>query len=308
MFWELWLKTSAGFVLAMEGTELVTVVLFLLACIACAGVALWVLGRQEPLYAVGRDKPSWFVALKYRDRSTRPMLELPMGVHQTWSVNTDFVFIGSEDRYWDRFLILAGSPRDSRLPVFLNDDFQDAYVVRLSLRKPPPLVMGVLRALYLTGLRSMPKGALTLDPAEIGARLDAMPSKESIGTLLAQPTSYAPAMVNFLKYRPKARYGGNNADHDLTGRQAYNKYGLVALETVYRTGGRLAFFGRVEDVLQEAKGGQTKDIWDDIAVMEYSEPKAILTLEQVAKYRSALTHRDAGLDRTVIVTSSHDKH
>lgn len=285
-----------------------SIILFLLAAVAGVGVGLWFLGKNEPLYAVGAEKPSWFVALKYCDKTKQPILELPIGVQQKWSVNADFAFIGTDDPYWNRFLILTGSPRDSRLPVFLNDDFQDAYVVRLSMRRPPPLVMGVLRALYLTGIRSMPKGALTLDPAEIGARLDAMPSKESIGMLIARPKHYAPAMVNFLKYRPKARYSGNNADHNLTGRQAYNKYGLVALETVYRTGGRLAFFGRVEEVIQEAKGGQTKDVWDDIAVMEYSEPKAILTLEQVPKYRAALSHRDAGLDRTVIITSSHDEH
>ena len=283
-----------------------TIIPLILAAVLGVGVGLWFLGKGEPLYAIGAEKPLWFVALKYRDTTQRPMLELPIGVKQKWSVNADFAFIGIGDRHWDRFLILAGSPRDSRLPVLLNDDFQDAYVVRLSMRMPPPIVMGVLRALYLSGIRSMPKGAVTLDPAEVGARLDAMPSKESIGTLLSRPTHYAPAMVNFLKYRPKARYDGDNADHDLTGRQAYNKYGLVALATVYRTGGRLALFARVEEVVQEAKGGQTKDVWDDIAVMEYSEPKAILTLEQVPKYKAALSHRDAGLDRTVIITSSYD--
>ncbi len=80
----------------------------------------------------------------------------------------------------------------------------------------------------------------------------------------------------------------------------------MALETVYRTCWRLVLFGRVEETLFEAKAGPMAGAWDDIGVMQYTEPKAILTMEQVSKYRDALKDRDAGLDATVIIASTPD--
>lgn len=112
-------------------------------------------------------------------------------------------------------------------------------------------------------------------------------------------------MVNFFRYREQARYPDDQGA-PVSGRRAYSRYGMVALETVYRTGGRLVFFGRVEETVLEAKSGPMTGAWDDIGVMQYTEPKAILTMEQVPKYRDALKHRDAGLAQTVIIASTPD--
>ena len=112
-------------------------------------------------------------------------------------------------------------------------------------------------------------------------------------------------MVNFFRYRERAQYDPAE-ETAVSGRRAYSRYGAVALETVYRTGGRLVFFGRIEETLLEAKAGPMTGIWDDIGVMQYTEPKAILTMEQVPKYRHALKHRDAGLAQTVIIASTAD--
>jgi uncharacterized protein (DUF1330 family) len=160
----------------------------------------------------------------------------------------------------------------------------------------------------MTGIWSMPKGDVQTDPDGISTRPDAMPTKQTIAALLSRPISYQPAMVNFLRYKDEATYEGTTSpDKVVSGRKAYGRYGMVAFQTVYRTGGRLAFFGQTEEVLKEPAGGLTVGRWDDIAVMEYSEPKALLTMEQIPRYRAALKHRDAGLDKTVIVASSHDR-
>jgi len=245
------------------------------------------------------------VALKYRAGRKRALMELPPGVSQKWSVNADFTLIGDGERYWDRFMILSGQCYQTRLPIVLSDEFADAYVVRLGLLKPPVAVLGAVRLMHLTGLWSMPRGKVPETADGISSRPDAMPTADTIKALLSRPASYQPAMVNFLKYKDEASYGAGGKA--VSGRVAYGRYGIVALQTVYQTGGRLAFFGRTEEVLHDAKGGLTQGKWDDIAVMEYSEPKAILSMEQIPRYVAALRHRDAGLEKTVIIASSHDR-
>ena len=285
-----------------------TLVLPLLLLAASTFVIILMIGQSEPLYAIAAESPTWFVALKFQPGRSRAVIELPAGISQKWSVNADFTLIGEGDRYWDRFMILAGNLYETRLPIVLGDEFADAYVVRIRLVKPPPLVLGLFRLLHLTGIWSMPKGDVQVDPDGISTRPDAMPTKETIAALLSRPVSYQPAMVNFLRYKDEATYEGpSTGDKTVSGRKAYGRYGMVAFQTVYRTGGRLAFFGQNEEVLKEPTAGLTMGRWDDIAVMEYSEPKALLTMEQIPRYRAALKHRDAGLDKTVIVASSHDR-
>jgi uncharacterized protein (DUF1330 family) len=262
-------------------------------------------GRQEIVYAVSDAFPQWFVAVRFREGEARRSVALPIGITLKWGSSANFTFVGSGACYWDRFLLLAGSPRDSRLPIFLDPHVEDAYVVRLRLGRPPVMLLGLLRFLHDIGLRRMPEGEINTDPAHMGARQDVMPTQDGIATLLSCPLDYRPAMVNFFRYRERAQY--DPADEaQVSGRRAYSRYGTVALETVYRTGGRLVFFGRVEETLLEAKAGPMTGTWDDIAVMQYTEPKAILTMEQIPKYRDALKHRDAGLAETVIIATTPD--
>jgi hypothetical protein len=41
-----------------------------------------------------------------------------------------------------------------------------------------------------------------------------------------------------------------------------------------------------------------------IAAMQYPNPPAILSMEHALDYRAALDHRDAGLERTLVVAST----
>ncbi len=283
--------------------------LLLVLFASVVGLVLFVrrLGQRELVNAVSDEAPAWFVALRFRPGETRRSVALPMGIRLKWAASANFTFVGEGACHWDRFLLLAGTPRDSRLPVFLDDHVADAQVVRLRLARPPVMMLGFLRLLNLVGLRRMPSGAVETDPAHTGARADVMPTQASVAELLSCPHDYRPAMVNFFCYRPQALYGEAGGDGaGLSGRRAYGLYGQVAFTTVYRTGGRLVFFGRVEETLREAAGGPTAGAWEDIGVMQYTEPKAILTMEQVPAYRAALRHRDAGLERTVIIASTPD--
>ncbi len=261
--------------------------LILIAFAIPAGCALlfWAWGRAEQPFVIGAGE-AWFVALKRGDGT--PAFG---GLHVCWSSRADFAFIGAEDAYWNHFFIVRGDQALVRQRVD-ETGAEDAFIARLRLAAPPALALGVLKVLVASGLLSRPDGSIAADVSSLGHDPKFMPSATSIARLLAQPESYAPAMVNFLVYkRPD-------------GARAYMRYGRVALRTVYRTGGRLLFFGRVREIVLPAKAGPCVGAWDELAAMQYDRPEGILSMEHATDYRAALGHRDEGLDRTIVIAST----
>ena len=268
---------------------------FIVAAIAGAFVvALWFIGAREPAYTIATGEPAWFVAVR---ASATP--ELAANVKVAWTASADFAFIGAPEAYWQRFYILAGGD-PSRTPIDLSH-IEDAYVARIELAAPPKLALGLLAALVAIGVLGKPRGEVGGDVQAKGYRGELMPDSGAVSRLLARPGTYGPSMVNFLRYYPSAKYKNGASS---SGRAAYARYGMVALRTVYRTGGHLLFYGRVRDVAREATGGPTIGAWSDVAAMHYPNPTAILSMEHVAAYRAALHHRDAGLERTVVIAST----
>lgn len=268
--------------------------ILLLAVLAAFVAMLWAIGGNEPVYRIVNGA-SWFVAI----RGGKPEPALSPNVSITWSAHADFPFIGSDDPYCSRFCILAGGD-PAHLPIDLADA-EDAFVARVAFGAPPKLALGLLRLLVALGVLSKPASAVSDVVQTKGYRAELMPNQSTIARLLAQPPSYAPSMVNFLSYFPSACYADGPTS---SGRTAYTRYGMVAMRTVYRTGGHLLFYGRVIEVLREAAAGPTTGAWSDVAAMHYPNPSAILTMENVTGYRAALHHRDAGLERTIVIAST----
>jgi uncharacterized protein (DUF1330 family) len=267
---------------------LVELMLLALLIAAAAIALLWVLGAREPVFAISARRPAWFVALK---RGRVGVLDLAPDVIVAWSARADFPFIGADEAYWTDFMVLSGGDA-AKAPLTLGAAVADAFIARVELARPPTLALGVLKALVWTRILSRPRGPTSHDVQTLGHNAAFMPSAESIAGLTTRPANYAPAMVNFLKYK--------GAD----GARAYARYGRVALRTVYRTGGRLLFYGRIAEIVREAQAGPCAGPWDDVAAMRYNRPEAILSMEHAPDYRAALHHRDAGLARTVVIAST----
>lgn len=251
---------------------------------ALAGIlaSLWLWGAREPVYRFGAGEAAWFVAVKHNGADS----PLRGDAVTLWRSRADFALIGAGEAYWTHFhIVRAPQPPDVTGAV-------DAFVARIRLMAPPPLAFGVLKLLIVAGALSRPAEAATQDERSLGFRADLMPSPPAIATLRARPSGYAPAMVNFLGYRKPG------------GRAAYARYGRVAMRTVYRTGGKLLFYGRVAEIVHPARGGPCLGGWDDLAAMRYNRPGAILSMEQVPEYRAALAHRDIGLQRTVVIATT----
>lgn len=267
-----------------------TLALILAASIAAFIVVIWRIGAGEPTFAISAGAgPHWFIALRGEAGALAP------GVTERWSSRADFTIIGGahDEHYWQRFIIASGGGPE-RLPLAL-EGADDAYVARIALRRPPALLFGVLRVLIWLRLLTKPHGPIVQDAQALNFRADVMPSAASIARLLSQPHDYAPAMVNFLAYYKDAQY--RQLQPGISGRRAYLRYGVVAMRTVYRTGGHLLFTGRVLAVLREPIAGPTKGRWDDVAAMRYPNPPAILSMEHAPDYL-------AGLERTIVIASS----
>jgi uncharacterized protein (DUF1330 family) len=95
-------------------------------------------------------------------------------------------------------------------------------------------------------------------------------------------------MLNLLKFKQ----GG--------GAREYGQYGDAARGMVERLGGRLIYVGRCDQVLI----GDAAQEWDAIAVVEYPSRQAFIDMVSQPDYRQAHEHREAGLERTMLIATT----
>jgi uncharacterized protein (DUF1330 family) len=117
------------------------------------------------------------------------------------------------------------------------------------------------------------------------------PSEEQMAGFL-EPGHEGPiTMVNLLKFRQFAAYE-DGRDSDLTGAQAYARYGSAVTRLVRKLGGAMVFSGNVSRLML----GEVEDLWDQVAIVMYPSRKAMLDMVVSEEYREIAVHRDAGLE------------
>lgn len=97
-------------------------------------------------------------------------------------------------------------------------------------------------------------------------------------------------MVNLLKFKDKATYP-DGAEPDLSGREAYLRYGMAVVACVEAVGGKTRLSGMVTDLML----GQVDELWDMVAIAEYPSRAAMLAMVQSPEYQAIEVHRMAGL-------------
>jgi uncharacterized protein (DUF1330 family) len=109
-------------------------------------------------------------------------------------------------------------------------------------------------------------------------------------------------MVNLLRYRERAAYepGRAEAAETLSGREAYQRYGQIALRCVIETGGQIAWGGKQELIVI----GGAEHQWDEVICVRYPSRRAFLEMIARPDYLAATYHRDAGLERTALLCCS----
>jgi uncharacterized protein (DUF1330 family) len=111
-------------------------------------------------------------------------------------------------------------------------------------------------------------------------------------------------MINLLHFaRPDdaARPPDGGADTDTessSGAGAYREYSDQVVKMVESRGGKVIWTGRPENVLI---GDSVADDWDLVALVSYPSRAAFIDMVTSPKYEEAHTHRERGLDRTVLL-------
>ncbi len=133
------------------------------------------------------------------------------------------------------------------------------------------------------------------------------PRKYQIERHLQNTRTSKAYMINLLHTYKKAQYGNGNQSMVSGDTAYYRRYGLVALRSVLMQGGNLILSGKMgHPIIEYNAPKMTKGVWDGIGIMEYPNPSKLFALKHMPGYQKALTHRDAGLERTVLIISKKD--
>jgi len=97
-------------------------------------------------------------------------------------------------------------------------------------------------------------------------------------------------MVNLLKFKDKATYA-DGSEPELSGRDAYLRYGAAVVACIEAVGGRARFSGQVTELML----GEVEELWDMVAVAEYPSRAALMQMLRMPEYQAITRHRDAGL-------------
>lgn len=126
------------------------------------------------------------------------------------------------------------------------------------------------------------------------------PTSDQIGALTALATATAPiVMINLLRYRERAAYPDGFAAEPCSGREAYGRYGEVALQRVASVGGKILWMGDVAATVIAPEA----ESWDDAVLVQYPSPQAFLDMIAQPEYQAASPHRSAALaDSRLIAT------
>ena len=120
------------------------------------------------------------------------------------------------------------------------------------------------------------------------------PNHDQFVALLNAPDDGPVVMLNLLKFKSRS------ADGRSTGGEEYRKYGDAAVEMIESRGGKVIWSGRAEQVLI----GDPDEDWDVVLLVQYPSRHAFIEMVSTPEYEQAHEHREAGLERTVVVACS----
>lgn len=116
------------------------------------------------------------------------------------------------------------------------------------------------------------------------------PSPEQAKAFFGDPDDSPFVMINLLKFKDKAEYA-DGSDADLSGHEAYLRYGMAVRAHIERVGGKAGYAGPVTGLML----GEVEELWDMVALAQYPNPAAMRDMVMNPDYQLISKHRDAGL-------------
>ena len=153
--------------------------------------------------------------------------------------------------------------------------------------------------------RASSAGPLPTASSTVGVMTSIDPTAAQIEQVIADSgTNTGPIrMINLLKFREEADYGDlpdPAAGGTSTGREAYARYGEVAISEVQTVGGSQFYAGLADMVVI----GPETESWDLVAIVEYPNRAAFLEMVSKPSYQACVYHRTAGLADTRIIMTT----
>ncbi len=106
-------------------------------------------------------------------------------------------------------------------------------------------------------------------------------------------------MLNLNRYRDRALYPDGTADADVSGREAYLRYGIVAFAAIKSVGGAILW---ATDAAETVIGCDHDD-YDEVVAVWYPSRAAFLGLAAYPGYLEAHAHRDAAIENATLIAT-----
>jgi len=106
-------------------------------------------------------------------------------------------------------------------------------------------------------------------------------------------------MLNLVRLRDHAAYPEDHAlaGQNLTGTEAYARYGAGAGSVFQKVGGSILWRGTFQTTLI----GPENETWDHVFIARYPSAHAFLHMVTDPDYRQAVVHRQAGVQTSLLV-------
>ncbi|MBI1814040.1 MAG: DUF1330 domain-containing protein [Deltaproteobacteria bacterium] len=122
------------------------------------------------------------------------------------------------------------------------------------------------------------------------------PTFDQLMPLAQDPTPGPIAMVNLLKFHDRAQYQ-DGRPNDVSGREAYMRYGAEMGPIVAAAGGRILFLGDVRGLVI----GEVEGLWDAVAIAEYPSRVEFHRIATSPEVQAIGVHREAGLAGQLLI-------
>jgi len=122
------------------------------------------------------------------------------------------------------------------------------------------------------------------------------PTADRIGALMSDTSDTRIVMLNLLKFRGRAAYP-DGRDSELSGREAYMRYGEKMQQLIVREGGRMVFSGEILSLVI----GTVGELWDVAAMVEYPSSAAFARIVTSPEVAEIGVHRAAGLAGQLLI-------
>lgn len=123
------------------------------------------------------------------------------------------------------------------------------------------------------------------------------PTPEQLGAFAGADLATPIVMCNLNRYRDRAEYPNPGPGDDLSGREAYLRYGEVALRAMAEVGAQILWMAPAEQVF----AGCEHEEYDEVLLVWYPSRAAFLEMLSLDWYREALVHRNAALAQASVI-------